>query len=89
MSEDEETLADSVVDSMHSCSDTLVGSEEDLTLHEDDERMGSALDDLEIGGVVTHPPEDWVATPTNQEEGDCKCKIQTVLAQDTLLCRDV
>ena len=33
--EDETTLADSVVDSMHSCADTLVGSEDDATLHED------------------------------------------------------
>ncbi|XP_059092500.1 uncharacterized protein LOC131887810 isoform X3 [Tigriopus californicus] len=34
MDEDEETLADSIVDSMHSCADTIVVSDDDLTLNE-------------------------------------------------------
>ena len=34
LSDDEGTLADSIVDSMHSCAETLVGSEDDITLHD-------------------------------------------------------
>lgn len=63
LSDDEETtLADSIVDSMHSCADTLVGSEdEEATLHEgtDDEEDGGeaerqareALGDLEAADL--------------------------------------
>ena len=56
--DEEETLADSIVDSMHSCADTLVDSAEEVTLHGEGDGDTDVEDLLSERGLS---PEDHMA----------------------------
>ena len=61
----DETLADSLIESMHTCLDTL--NPDDVTLHSCDETMGNASDDDEgefAAEMLPHDKKDRDATPT-------------------------
>lgn len=72
--DNDDTLADSIVDSMHSCADTLVGNGDDLddttlhscadTLHDSDEEFFSEHVDVRHWRAAELPHDDDDDTPT-------------------------
>ena len=65
MSDEDETLAESIIDSMHSCADTFADTDAEVTLHE--EGSDTEEEDAFQSGHLSPDVTRQISTPTQTD----------------------